>query len=241
MSTEHEHAATTAAAPSRVVSFLARRDLPCPACGYNLRGVTQETCPECAMPLTMEDLRGKGAVMRHWVAPTLVSVVVIGLAMVFLSRALVALGVVRGTPPELRFDYVVAYIILVGVPTINWFSNRRAAWARWRVRPSQPLDCWLPHVLVTMAVIAGASLSISFNWLWTVLYRLPDLVQRDPLGAAQLVLASVQCVPIVVCYIALCTSTTQDRVSTWARRAIIATIATLGTIALLEGAVHHMY
>lgn len=241
MSIEQDRVATPAAAPSKVVSFLARRDVPCPACGYNLRGVTKEACPECAMPLTMEDLRGKGPVMKHWMVPTLLSVVVINLLLVLLPRALVAIGVVRGTPPDIRYDYVVAYIIVVGVPTLNWFSNRRTAWTRWRVRPNQPLDRWLPHILITMAAIAGASLSISLNWLWSVLYRLSDLVLRDPLGAAQLTLASVQCVPIVVCYIALCMSATQDRVNTWARRSIISIIATLGIIALLEGAMHHMY
>ena len=32
-------------------SFLADRDQPCPSCGYNLRGLTTNHCPECAVPL----------------------------------------------------------------------------------------------------------------------------------------------------------------------------------------------
>jgi hypothetical protein len=28
-------------------AFLAERDLPCPLCGYNLRALTAEKCPEC--------------------------------------------------------------------------------------------------------------------------------------------------------------------------------------------------
>jgi DNA-directed RNA polymerase subunit RPC12/RpoP len=28
-------------------SYLAERDVPCPKCGYNLRGVEQSKCPEC--------------------------------------------------------------------------------------------------------------------------------------------------------------------------------------------------
>src|SRR4051812_17017234 len=27
--------------------YLASRDIPCPKCGYNLRGLTSSTCPEC--------------------------------------------------------------------------------------------------------------------------------------------------------------------------------------------------
>jgi hypothetical protein len=27
--------------------FLAEHDVPCPRCGYNLRGATADTCPEC--------------------------------------------------------------------------------------------------------------------------------------------------------------------------------------------------
>lgn len=33
--------------------YLAERDAPCPRCGYNLRGVTAEACPECGCPLAI--------------------------------------------------------------------------------------------------------------------------------------------------------------------------------------------
>lgn len=34
-------------------SFLANRDTPCPGCGYNLRGLTDATCPECGIPIEL--------------------------------------------------------------------------------------------------------------------------------------------------------------------------------------------
>ena len=34
-------------------SFLAGRDISCPCCGYNLRGLQQATCPECGDHLSL--------------------------------------------------------------------------------------------------------------------------------------------------------------------------------------------
>jgi hypothetical protein len=33
--------------------YLARGDAPCPGCGYNLRGLTTDVCPECAQRLLL--------------------------------------------------------------------------------------------------------------------------------------------------------------------------------------------
>ncbi|MEX2218097.1 MAG: hypothetical protein WD749_04995 [Phycisphaerales bacterium] len=33
--------------------FLAERDFPCPGCGYNLRGLEANVCPECARPVPL--------------------------------------------------------------------------------------------------------------------------------------------------------------------------------------------
>ncbi len=40
-------------ADAALVSFLSGRDAPCPACGYNLRGVEASRCPECGGPLEL--------------------------------------------------------------------------------------------------------------------------------------------------------------------------------------------
>lgn len=34
-------------------TFLAKRDAPCPACGYNLRGLASDVCPECRQRLEL--------------------------------------------------------------------------------------------------------------------------------------------------------------------------------------------
>lgn len=39
--------------PGTLAEFLADRDEPCPSCGYNLRGLTRDVCPECREPLAL--------------------------------------------------------------------------------------------------------------------------------------------------------------------------------------------
>ena len=39
--------------PPSLADYLAETDAPCPGCGYNLRGLTVEECPECALPLSV--------------------------------------------------------------------------------------------------------------------------------------------------------------------------------------------
>lgn len=38
---------------SQLAAFLATRDEPCPGCGYNLRGLTGASCPECRQDLQL--------------------------------------------------------------------------------------------------------------------------------------------------------------------------------------------
>jgi hypothetical protein len=39
--------------PDQLVTFLTERDEPCPGCGYNLRGLTTDRCPECHQRLAL--------------------------------------------------------------------------------------------------------------------------------------------------------------------------------------------
>lgn len=44
---------TVAAADDMLTEYLAARDVGCPGCGYNLRGLTGRACPECAQALRL--------------------------------------------------------------------------------------------------------------------------------------------------------------------------------------------
>lgn len=39
--------------PQMLRAFLAEHDAPCPICGYNLRGVMLDICPECECPIEL--------------------------------------------------------------------------------------------------------------------------------------------------------------------------------------------
>jgi hypothetical protein len=40
-----------------IESYLARRNAPCPRCGYNLRGLSKGRCPECGFGFDVESLK----------------------------------------------------------------------------------------------------------------------------------------------------------------------------------------
>jgi hypothetical protein len=52
------------AAPDSLRAFLAERDVPCPGCGYNLRGTQDCVCPECGGPIELAITRS--AAGRGW-------------------------------------------------------------------------------------------------------------------------------------------------------------------------------
>ncbi len=39
-----------------IAAHLATRDIPCPNCNYNLKGLVKPQCPECARRITPEDI-----------------------------------------------------------------------------------------------------------------------------------------------------------------------------------------
>jgi len=48
--------------------YLSRRDVPCPACGYNLRGLASGRCAECGAPLELHVGSAK-ARLAWWAVP----------------------------------------------------------------------------------------------------------------------------------------------------------------------------
>ena len=49
-----------------IKSYLADRDVPCPACGYNLRGVEGSKCPECGKGICLSIHPASWTITKLW-------------------------------------------------------------------------------------------------------------------------------------------------------------------------------
>jgi len=94
---------------TRLVDFLEERNVPCPFCGYNLRNLTENACPECQHRLCLTV--GVHHVRFGWflvaVTPSLVSGVAALSLLVLVAAAIIAGG---GPIPPVFF-----LLVLLGV------------------------------------------------------------------------------------------------------------------------------
>lgn len=117
-------------------ALLADDDAPCPACGYNLRGLTAGTCTECGAPLRV------GVVSDHarlgpWIGAIVACSLAIGFDAVasLLMVVPLVLSIVfggQGAPP---IDYFVMLGIMLvlgalSVAALVAVLRRRRAWHR---------------------------------------------------------------------------------------------------------------
>ena len=65
----------------RLRAFLAERDVPCPRCGTNLRGLARRECPACGLELSEWRLRPRGIGARQaWLILVAFAAVVVAVA-----------------------------------------------------------------------------------------------------------------------------------------------------------------
>lgn len=143
----------------RLIGYLNGRDVPCPGCGYNLRGLRVTSCPECDEPLTVRSIR---YVRRSPWTPSFV----FG-AVGFVPAALLILWIWfdawnwprffrRGRLPnadDLRLVFLILVTVGVAAGFWKWFDwsdelTRRSARFRW----GWAIACW---VFLPLALIAG--------------------------------------------------------------------------------------
>lgn len=123
--------------------FLASRDVPCPSCGYNLRGLAGEVCPECRQELVLT-VRLAEPRLGWWLAG------LIGLACGVGFDALLTVYFITMTilrqfmPPAGEFVTAVLAPLAVLAPSLwMWLTQR----ARIRRQPKRrqvllALGCW---------------------------------------------------------------------------------------------------
>lgn len=97
--------------PDMLRAYLASRDEPCPGCGYNLRDLTGERCPECNQPLTLRVGLAEphlGAYLAALSGPLAAA----GTAAVILS--IIAYATLRFGPPPRQ-----EMVAIVGIPALG--------------------------------------------------------------------------------------------------------------------------
>lgn len=108
-----------------LLAFVAERDAPCPACGYNLRMLSKPICPECGLALKLT-VGSDVAYRRAWAITLCTNAMVAGAGLFFLLITLA-----EGGPNPQRFlEYLwyTAPILWIPVPIIlfgirRWFCG----------------------------------------------------------------------------------------------------------------------
>lgn len=141
-------------------AYLAGRDVPCPACGYNLRGVTTSACPECSAALTLE-LKGVHERINRATGFALLAVPI--------SLACVGLATVGYWVYYLiRFGFTVMNLAMwiwlgtAAVCSMLWLS---AAWLIRKKRSHKPIRL-LAWATIAYAVLYAASFVVGALTYW---------------------------------------------------------------------------
>ncbi|MEM6332905.1 MAG: hypothetical protein AAF823_06155 [Planctomycetota bacterium] len=145
-------AATIQNEQAALLAYLAERDVPCPSCGYNLRGATSTTCPECGEVLAL-----RVGLVEPKLFLWLAGLIPLAMTMGF-GGLLSALGAVyaianMGGPDEEFFVYFVPLTLVAAAMTGGWLWGRH--WYR-RLplvgRVTLMAGCWAVAVL---SVVGG--------------------------------------------------------------------------------------
>lgn len=138
--------------------FLAERDVACPACRSNLRGLTASACPECGSPLRLS-VSATGPRLGLWLVALLAAVIPLGFTGVL--AVLAAAGAWRSqtwgdTPVEDAVFLGIATTVLAGA---LWFVIRRRS--RFLARP------WLDQCArATATVIFFGAIMVGILYVW---------------------------------------------------------------------------
>lgn len=140
---------------ARLVSYLRLHDAPCPACGYNLRGLTQPVCPECEHELVLTV--GLAQPRFGWLLVALVPGMFSGLAGLFLSTLIAFIAIIEGDLAPPGMILLAMFGVGSGASAVAMALARQKLMAR-PVAAQQKLAtiAWSVHVLAFLVLlIAG--------------------------------------------------------------------------------------
>jgi DNA-directed RNA polymerase subunit RPC12/RpoP len=123
--------------------FLADRSVPCPRCGYDLRGSAGANCPECGWKLRLGVEQGAPAITA-WVVGLIPLVMTLGFSVLFLVPAVVVMGFDLEMFPWWWSGGIALFAIVIWVVLRRWHARRSIA-VQWSLAIA---CCMLPIVHV---------------------------------------------------------------------------------------------
>lgn len=106
--------------------YLSDRDEPCPSCGYNLRGLTTDVCPECEEHVVL-GVQLAEPKLKAFIATVLGLAVGGGFSAMLVGYVVVSEFVMgRGNLPPDFVQAVVPGLVVCGVPLVALLIKRRA-------------------------------------------------------------------------------------------------------------------
>lgn len=104
-----------------LLTFIAERDVPCPACGYNLRQLTQPACPECGLTLKLS-VGSDTPFKRVWAITLCLNAMIAGAGVFFLLISIAA----GGPPLDEALEYFWYFAAMAWIPApLIIFALRR--------------------------------------------------------------------------------------------------------------------
>ena len=109
---------------ARLLEFVKNRDASCPLCGYNLRDLTQPTCPECQQPLALTV--GVPQLRFGWFVITIAPGIFSGIAALLMLIPMIGAPLTGGGPPPLGVYKINGFGWLSGIATAVLIFKRYA-------------------------------------------------------------------------------------------------------------------
>ncbi len=127
-------------------AWLSSRDVPCPVCGYNLRGLEQPTCPECGETLTL-------TLTNHPTHLAGYTLGLIGLTLSVLLAALFSIVAFSEHPPTSIVSVFAA--AWLGGWALRWRRNRKAFGGLPRhKKQEQVVVCWIAAIVFFVMILS---------------------------------------------------------------------------------------
>ncbi len=140
--------------PAEVLALLSGgRDLPCPGCGYNLRGLPSPVCPECGRRLRLEDLNRPPVPDACWVIGAVaLTLALVPPSFVCLGAAISALTEQPNEPTVLLLLVYGPLLVCLIVALREWYRHKAAFNAR---PPGTRLALAILGLLASVVAIGG--------------------------------------------------------------------------------------